>query len=159
MMRDTENVITMPSFSDNAPAAASAGGKGLPEKELDKLCHGRIIKAKTYDTRGKLTIAHYAVVLDSDSIVKKSRSVQCIFISTKVYDEPTLPVPGGYVIRGIHGRTFLEGNFIGRWREPVEEAAIEEVSDAILKTPHMLYVLKLVRLAKEMENNEKANQK
>jgi hypothetical protein len=136
----------MPSFSDNAPAAVSAGGKGLPEKELDKLCQGRIIKAKAYDTFGKPTHAHFAVVLDPDNIVKKSRAVRCMFISTKVYTEPILAVPG---------YTFLDGYFIGRWREPVEEIAIEEILNIVLKTPEMLAVQKLVRLAEQMEEEDK----
>ena len=113
----------------------------LDDKELEKLCHGCTIKAKTYNSsETDATDEHFAIVIATNEQIAKGTRFRVVFISSNTSIDSTnvMPVPG---------ITGLKGFIIGSWAPFIEEAAITEVRRVPLLAPDMRKVLELVRRA------------
>jgi len=119
----------------------------LDDHDIDKLCHGRIIKACFYNTAKRMDAAgpHFAVILDSDEDVRKHDSYYVVVISHSEESEFRLPVPA---------YTGLDGFIQGDWQEVAHLAGITEIGQKIF-APDMAKILQLVRSASKAKADKK----
>jgi hypothetical protein len=112
----------------------------LTDKDIKKLCHGRIIKASFYGSSGKDAAGpHYAVILDADTEIQEHDDyfVAVISHNDNIEKEFIMPVPG---------YTGLKGFIVGSWTAVAHLPRITEVGSKLL-APEMVKVLKMVREA------------
>lgn len=113
----------------------------LDEKELERLCHGRIIYADLMNSANSAPAGpHYAVILDSDENIKKSRTYNVVAISHNSAIDSTFIMP-------VPPRTGLDGFIVGSWLAKVHELGIKEAHRWKLLPPEMIKVIELVRAA------------
>lgn len=119
----------------------------LPEEDIDKLCHGRIIYASIPRSDGKDSAGpHYAVILDSDEEIKEHDSYFVVVISNDDEIDPfRLPVPPKYGLTGF---------FQCSWMVEVALPGITKIWH-LLDTPDMIKVLQTVRAAREVSARKK----
>jgi hypothetical protein len=112
----------------------------LDDRDIAKLCRGRIIKASIYNTARRKDSAgpHYAIILDSDDAVKEHDSYFVAVISHSEESLFRLPVPD---------RTGLDGFVQCDWIEEVHLAGITQIGKKITGA-YMEEILKLARTAK-----------
>jgi hypothetical protein len=78
----------------------------LSDEDIAKLCHGRIVKARVYNSAGTdATEPHFGIMLDSDEDIREHDSFYLVMISHNrdIDDKFVVPVPArtgmtGYVI-------------------------------------------------------------
>jgi hypothetical protein len=110
----------------------------LPDEDLEKLCHGRIIKARVYDSSKKnATVPHYCIILDDDDQIRKHGKFAVVVISNndKIDSRFLMPVPS---------RSGLQGNVIGSWVAEIAEPGVTSVLPTVLLPPEMIAVHQLV---------------
>ncbi len=113
----------------------------LPDKEIAKLCRGRIIYASFYNSLGNNVAGpHYAVILDSDDEIKEHDSYFVAVISSKE------KIDEGFNV-AVPAYTGLTGFVKCRWIEEAHLRAIEKVKGKILK-PEMEKIAAMVRKAR-----------
>jgi len=111
----------------------------LDEREIERLCHGRIIKAPVYNSSGSDAAGpHYAVILDTDEEIKEHDSYYVAVISHNQEDKFIMPVPA---------HTGLDGFVQGSWTPLVHLAGITEIRQKLFP-PEMMQVLQLVKAAR-----------
>jgi hypothetical protein len=120
----------------------------LNDKDIEKLCQGRIIKASVYNSSGTDAAGpHYAVILDTDEQVAEHDSYYAAVISHNDQIDPEFIIP-------VPSRTGISGFIVGSWQVEVHLPAITEIGARLLK-PEMLKVLDLVRRASASKANGK----
>jgi mRNA-degrading endonuclease toxin of MazEF toxin-antitoxin module len=120
----------------------------LPDKELDKLCHGRIIYASFYNSFGTDDAGpHNAVILDSDENVQEHDSYFVAIISSNeaIDAEFNFPVPA---------YTGIKGFVKCRWIEQAHRRAITRVRSKI-HALEMERIAAMVRAARISKNRNK----
>ncbi|MBI3823434.1 MAG: type II toxin-antitoxin system PemK/MazF family toxin [Planctomycetes bacterium] len=113
----------------------------LPDREIAKLCRGRIVYASFHDSSGSgVAGPHNAVILDSDEEVREHDSYFVAVISSneEIDKEYNIPVPG---------YTGLRGFVKCKWIEEAHLRAIESVKGKILGL-EMNKIAAMVRMAK-----------
>ena len=113
----------------------------LEDRDIAKLCEGRIIKASFYNTALRKNAAgpHFAIILDSDDEVKEHESY---FVAVISHSEESLfrfPVPS---------YTGLDGFVQCDWIEEAHLAGISEIRSPAITKLEMQKIWKLVREAK-----------
>jgi hypothetical protein len=115
----------------------------LDEKELDKLCYGRIIYAEVYDSAGKGPAGpHYGIILNTDEQIKRFKAnpiYKVVVISHNEIIDPDF-------LMDVPARTGLDGKIVGSWITPVHEAGIQKIHQKLI-VPEMIKVQELVRAA------------
>jgi hypothetical protein len=70
----------------------------LTDEDIAKLCHGRIVKARVYNSAGTdATEPHYGIMLDSDDDIREHDSFFLVMISHNrdIDDEFVVPTRRG----------------------------------------------------------------
>jgi hypothetical protein len=98
----------------------------LPDKELQKLCFGRIIRAPILSSAGTEVKERYAVMVDSDEEIAEHKSYWVVPISHNDKIDPT------YMVQ-VPKRTGLTGNVICSLPREVHEVAITWVGTCLTK--------------------------
>lgn len=119
----------------------------LDDEQIDRLCHGRIIKASVYNSSGTNAAGpHWAVMLDTDETIREHDSFYVVVIS---HDDKTdkflMPIPP---------HTGLTGFIQGSWVPVVELAGITDLGPKLF-APEMIEVHKLVRAARAARPTKK----
>ena len=138
----------MPPPSDNAPDAASYGQPRLTEKQLDKLCYGRVIYAHLRKHGSPVIEPHYGIILNTNDQIKKIR----------LKSNPTYAVicvsnrPDSKFLLAPPARTFLKGRIQGEWQTDVEEAGILKIGPQ-LTVLEMIPIHELIRQVDEAKKS------
>jgi hypothetical protein len=111
----------------------------LPDADIEKLCHGRIIYATVPRSDGRDSAGpHWAVILDSDAEIEQHDTYYVVVISNDDQIDPfRLPV---------FPRVGLTGYFQCSWQVLVDLPGITKIG-AKLEVPEMVRLLEMVRQA------------
>lgn len=112
----------------------------LPDEEIEKLCHGRIVKAPVYQSSGRdATWPHWMVILNSDAEIAQRDVYRAVVITHNDTIDPLYLVP-------VSRRVGLTGFFACSWQVTLHLAGITEVGHKLLP-PEMATVVQMVRRA------------
>jgi mRNA-degrading endonuclease toxin of MazEF toxin-antitoxin module len=109
----------------------------LDDKDIDKLCHGRIVLANVYNSSGEDAAGpHYCVILNTDETIKAKDEYTVACISTKTtVKEFLVPAPR---------HAGLTGNIVCSWIQRIALPGIIKV------TPHKLFDLEMKKVMQEI---------
>jgi hypothetical protein len=123
----------------------------LDDKDLAKLCHGRIVYAEVYDSSGSGPAGpHYGIILNTDEQIKafkRNPIYQIVVISHNDAIDP-------HFIIDVPARTGLDGKIVGSWVTQVHEAGIQKIHQKLI-APEMIKVQELVRAADQAKQAAK----
>ena len=113
----------------------------LSDDDIAKLCHGRIVRARVYNSAGTdATEPHFGIMLDSDNDIREHDSFFLVMISHNrdIDDIYVVPVPA---------RTGFTGYVICSWgpNESTPLAAIVEVTSQRLTPAEMKPIMQMIR--------------
>src|SRR5271169_4888460 len=97
----------------------------LPDEDIAKLCHGRIIKAQVYQSSEKDAAGpHYAVILDTDEQINEHNSYFVAVVSHNDTIDSHFIVP-------VPAKTGLTGFIVCSWITEVHLPGITEIGQKL----------------------------
>ena len=125
----------------------------LDDKEIDKLCHGRLVYADVYDSAGRGPAGvHWLVLIDSDQQIRNSDTYRVVGISHNKDIDPDFCIP-------VPRRIGLDGFIVCSWQPAVDLPGIKKIGQRLF-TPEMNAILELVQKATaERKRQQKASGK
>jgi len=131
----------------------------LPEKELEKLCRGRLIYAEVYNSIHNCPAGpHWLVMIDSTAKIKLSIEFNCVVAThnTAIESRFLVPFPAGY---GLDDQTFISCGF----GQKIHELAIKKVGAELpfatmKKVQEQVAIAFVVKEQEEQKRRKKSTQ-